>query len=135
MFPNRKRLRGNKRYTQETINSIIYGVNLTTVIGRFVDLTKRRNGDYTGSCPFCRTEPVRNDRCFRVSDKKSVFKCFACGAGGRNGAGFLLRFFNQPFDLVLRFMNREFFNNKVLLKETVVKRGGCIDETNFDLPF
>ena len=135
LFRSRKRLKCQKHYTQESINQIIYKVSLSTVVGRFVDLTKRKNGDYTGSCPFCRTKPVHNDRCFRVSDEKSFFKCFACGIGGRNGAGFLLRFMKQPFDFVLRFMNREFFNNLIILEETVVPRVGCTDETNFDLPF
>lgn len=134
-FPSRKRLRCKINYTQETINNIIYKVKLSKVIGNFIDLTRRGNGDYTGSCPFCRKEPRPDDRCFRVSDDKSRFKCFSCGIGGSNGAGFLLRYFNQPFDFVLRFMNHKYFNNSVLLKETVVPRESCIDETNFDLPF
>lgn len=134
-FGNRKRLKTRVKYTQESINKIIYNVKLSTVIGDYTTLTKRKNGDYVGGCPLCRTEPIKNDRCFRVSDKKSLFKCFSCGIGGRNGAGFLLRMMNQPFDVVLRHMNHKYFNNTIVLKENVVIREDIIGETNFDLPF
>jgi DNA primase len=134
-FGKRKRLKTKVKYTQESINKIIYNVKLSTVIGEYTTLTKRKNGDYVGGCPLCRTKPVENDRCFRVSDKKSLFKCFSCGIGGRNGAGFLLRMMNQPFDVILRFMNHKYFNNTLVLKENEVTGDNITGETNFELPF
>lgn len=56
---------------------IINGADITSVIGRYVSLTKA-GSNYKGLCPF----HGEKSPSFVVSPHKQIFKCFGCGVGG-----------------------------------------------------
>lgn len=51
--------------------------DIVDVIGRYVSLTKRGT-EYYGNCPF----HDDNKASLQVNQRKQIFKCFPCGAGG-----------------------------------------------------
>ena len=57
--------------------SRIKEIPTSQIIGAFYPL-KSSGADHIGVCPFHND----SDPSMRVSDKKGLFKCFACGAGG-----------------------------------------------------
>lgn len=135
-FGNRKRIKCAIQYEQASINQVIYNTLLSGVINDFTPLKKLKNGDYRGACPFCYKGGKTNMTYLRVSDRLNRFKCFSCGIGGLNSVGFLLRYFNQPFDFVIRYVNYKYHNNYYVLieKPVVMKKQSLIDETDL-LPF
>jgi putative DNA primase/helicase len=52
-------------------------VNIVDVIGKYVTL-KKRGSEYVGECPFHNDDHAS----LSVNEKKQIFKCFPCGAGG-----------------------------------------------------
>lgn len=59
------------------INEILQSSNIVDIIGEYVDL-KRSGSSYKGLCPFHNEKTPS----FTVDDKKQLFHCFGCGAGG-----------------------------------------------------
>lgn len=59
------------------INEILQSSNIIDIIGEYVDL-KRSGSSYKGLCPFHNEKTPS----FTVDDKKQLFHCFGCGAGG-----------------------------------------------------
>ena len=52
-------------------------INIVDVIGKYVSLTKR-GGEWVGQCPFHNDDHAS----LSVNDRKQIFKCFPCDAGG-----------------------------------------------------
>jgi putative DNA primase/helicase len=57
---------------------------LSEAIGRHVTLT-RKGSEHVGICPFHEDTSAS----LQVNDQKNVWKCFACGAGGKSAASFI----------------------------------------------
>jgi len=57
---------------------------LSEAIGRHVTLT-RKGQEHVGICPFHEDTSAS----LQVNDQKNVWKCFACGAGGKSAASFI----------------------------------------------
>ena len=57
---------------------------LSEAIGRYVTLT-RKGQEHVGICPFHDDTSAS----LQVNDQKNVWKCFACGAGGKSAASFI----------------------------------------------
>lgn len=117
---------------QEDINILYKSTPMSLVVGDYVKLKKIGN-NYGGRCPFCKTF-TNNNYHFKVNDKKMVYKCFECGTGGCSVARFLMIYYNQPFDVIMNFINKQYHNNKLDLRieGKVVNKEHISDE---DLPF
>lgn len=103
----RKRIKCTRIFDQKDINKVMLGLpDMSIVIGAYVPL-RESGSDYVGPCPLCRAKTL-NDSYFRVSDRKGLYKCFQCGAGGTNSVSFMMRYFNLPFDEVLFFLNKKY---------------------------
>ena len=63
--------------SDDKINQILQSSNIVDVIGEYVDL-KRSGSSFKGLCPFHNEKTPS----FTVDDKKQLFHCFGCGAGG-----------------------------------------------------
>lgn len=57
--------------------ALLSGVNIVSVIGKYIDLEKR-GSEYYGICPF----HDDHKRSLQVNEQKQIYKCFPCGAGG-----------------------------------------------------
>jgi len=107
----KKRIKSNYIYKQEDINSVLYKLEFYPIIAEFVSLRKSGK-DYVGRCPFCR--PItKNDRHFRVSERKKVYKCFECGKAGKNVVSFFMKYYNTSFDNAFTFANNKYTKLKV----------------------
>ena len=62
---------------EEKIEEIRLSSNIVDVIGEYVTL-KRAGSSYKGLCPFHNEKTPS----FTVDEKKQLFHCFGCGAGG-----------------------------------------------------
>ena len=78
-------------YSDELIEEVRSANDIVDVISSYVHLQKKGN-DYFGLCPF------HNERTpsFSVSQKKQMYYCFGCGAGG-NVVTFLMQYENDTF--------------------------------------
>ena len=63
--------------SDQTIELIRSRVNIVDIIGEYTDL-KRAGSSFKGLCPFHNEKTPS----FTVDDKKQLFHCFGCGAGG-----------------------------------------------------
>ncbi|MBM4762322.1 DNA primase [Bacillus sp. B15-48] len=66
-----------ERIAEEKLEEIRQGVEITDVIGDYVQL-KKHGRNYFGLCPF----HGENTPSFSVSPDKQIYHCFGCGAGG-----------------------------------------------------
>ena len=133
LFHNRKRLHSSWVYNQEDINKVLYNVPLIT-IKDYIPLREGKNGDYMGRCPFCKPL-TKNDRHFRVSVKRNLYKCFECGIGGTNIFSFLMIYYKKPFDEVFRYIIKNYTDFKIYPNRGSnwsLKKMACKDD---DLPF
>lgn len=64
--------------SQETIDSVINGVDIVSVIGEYTKLESRGNNDFWGCCPFHGEKTAS----FHVDSDKKFYHCFGCGVGG-----------------------------------------------------
>ncbi len=129
----RKRIKSYLIYEQNDINMILFNTSLFLVISDFVALRKS-GSDHVGRCPFCKLG-MENNYHFRVSERLKLYKCFECGAAGKHASSFLMRYYNRPFDYILRFINKNYHNVKFNLNIkgiVAVKKKNHIDE---GLPF
>ncbi|PAQ13304.1 DNA primase [Bacillaceae bacterium SAOS 7] len=62
---------------EETIQQIKQSLDITEIIGDYVQL-KKQGRNYFGLCPF----HGENSPSFSVSPDKQIYHCFGCGAGG-----------------------------------------------------
>jgi putative DNA primase/helicase len=60
-------------------------VNIVDVVGRYVSLTKK-GGEWVGQCPFHNDDHAS----LSVNERKQIFKCFPCDAGG-DAIAFLMK--------------------------------------------
>lgn len=65
------------RIPEETIQQIKQSLDITDVIGEYVQL-KKQGRNFFGLCPFHQ----ENSPSFSVSPDKQIYHCFGCGAGG-----------------------------------------------------
>ena len=63
--------------SDQKIDEIRASSNIVDIIGEYVDL-KRAGSSYKGLCPFHKEKTPS----FTVDEKKQLFHCFGCGAGG-----------------------------------------------------
>lgn len=82
--------------------SRIKEIPTSQVIGAFYPL-KKQGADYVGLCPFHND----SDPSMRVSDKKELFKCFVCGAGG-DAISFVQRYKKLEFREALQEIAERF---------------------------
>ncbi|WP_327078177.1 DNA primase [Edaphobacillus lindanitolerans] len=80
-----------KRIPEEKIEEIRSATDIVSLIGEYVQLTKRGR-NWFGLCPF----HEENSPSFSVSGDKQMFHCFGCGAGG-NAITFVMDVENVPF--------------------------------------
>lgn len=66
-----------KRIPQDFIVDLIARINIVDIIGHRIKI-KKRGKDYWGNCPFHNEKTPS----FSVSEKKQMYYCFGCGAGG-----------------------------------------------------
>ncbi|WP_203361722.1 DNA primase [Bacillus sp. REN10] len=66
-----------RKIPEETIQQIKQSLDITEVIGDYVQL-KKQGRNYFGLCPF----HGENSPSFSVSPDKQIYHCFGCGAGG-----------------------------------------------------
>ena len=91
------------------INQILESSNIVDIIGEYVDL-KRAGSSFKGLCPFHNEKTPS----FTVDEKKQLFHCFGCGAGG---------------DVVSFIMQKEGLSYPESLKYLADKAGINIDYT------
>lgn len=91
------------------INQILESSNIVDIIGEYVDL-KRAGSSFKGLCPFHNEKTPS----FTVDEKKQLFHCFGCGAGG---------------DVVSFIMQKEGLSYPESLKFLADKAGISIDYT------
>ena len=91
------------------INQILESSNIVDIIGEYVDL-KRAGSSFKGLCPFHNEKTPS----FTVDEKKQLFHCFGCGAGG---------------DVVSFIMQKEGLSYPESLKFLADKAGINIDYT------
>ena len=86
------------RFSDELIEEVRSANNIVDVIGSYVSLRKKGNS-YFGLCPF------HNEKTgsFSVSDRKQMYYCFGCGAGG-NVFTFLMEYENFNFTEAMEFL-------------------------------
>lgn len=106
LFYGRKRIKSDYIFSQDDINKVMYALPFSKIISQFVPLRKSGK-DLVGRCPFCKYI-THNDSHFRVSETQKRYKCFECGAGGRNAVSFLMRYYNRSFGRILMFVNKEY---------------------------
>jgi DNA primase len=95
----------------------MYALPFSDIISKFVPLRKSGK-DLVGRCPFCKYV-THNDSHFRVSEVKKLYKCFECGAGGRNVVSFLMRYYKKPFGSILMFANAEYLKGHELTPQRI----------------
>ncbi|WP_392564651.1 DNA primase [Orbus wheelerorum] len=66
-----------KRIPQDFIIDLIARINVVDIISHRIKI-KKRGKDYWGNCPFHNEKTPS----FSVSEKKQMYYCFGCGAGG-----------------------------------------------------
>ncbi|MBR3366863.1 MAG: DNA primase [Lachnospiraceae bacterium] len=83
-------------YPDEIVEEVLRSNNIVDVVGEHVRLTKR-GANHFGLCPF------HNEKTgsFSVSERKQMFYCFGCHAGG-NAATFLMKYENCSFQEALQ---------------------------------
>lgn len=91
------------------INQILENSNIVDIIGEYVDL-KRAGSSFKGLCPFHNEKTPS----FTVDEKKQLFHCFGCGAGG---------------DVVSFIMKKEGLSYPESLKFLADKAGISVDYT------
>jgi DNA primase len=106
LWHKRKRTKAGCVYSQSDINKVMFHQDFVGVIGDYVGLKKTRS-NYIGRCPFCKPF-TENARHFIVSEKKELYKCFECGAGGSTVSSFLMRYYGRPFGDVLELLNKTY---------------------------
>ena len=84
------------RYDDSVIEQVKDANNIVDVVGQYVRLTKK-GANYFGLCPF----HVEKTASFSVSERKQIYYCFGCGAGG-NVFSFLMQHENYSFHEALK---------------------------------
>lgn len=83
---------------EDQIKEIKERANIVDIISNYVNL--RKSGEnFVGLCPFHNEKTPS----FTVSEKKGVFHCFGCGAGG-DVISFLTRIRNESFNDTIRYL-------------------------------
>ncbi len=83
-------------YSDDIVEEVLRSNNIVDVVGTYVHLTKR-GANHFGLCPF-HSEKTAS---FSVSERKQIFYCFGCHAGG-NAATFLMKYENCSFQEALQ---------------------------------
>jgi len=81
---------------QEKVDQVFAVSKIEDVIGDHVTL-KKSGANYSGKCPFC------DSKSFSVSVPKQIYKCFACGKGGK-AVSFLMDFKKVQYPEALQML-------------------------------
>lgn len=81
------------------IKDIKERINIVDIISGYVSL-KKSGENFVGLCPFHKEKSPS----FTVNEKKGVFHCFGCGAGG-DVISFLMQARNEGFGDVIRYLS------------------------------
>ncbi|NOZ74240.1 MAG: DNA primase [FCB group bacterium] len=87
--------------SQETIDRVRDAADIVAVITPYVNL-KKQGQNYVGLCPF----HDDSHPSMHVSQRKQIFKCFACGVGG-NAITFLMEYEKISFIEALKRLARQ----------------------------
>lgn len=87
---------------KETIDKIVSQIQITEVIGEFVQL-KKRGTNYLGLCPFHNEKSPS----FTVSPNKEIYKCFGCGKSG-NTISFLMEHEKINYTDAIRWLGKKY---------------------------
>ncbi|MBS2969728.1 DNA primase [Metabacillus sp. KIGAM252] len=90
-----------QRIPEDAVNKIQQSVDITDIIGEYVQL-KKQGRNYFGLCPF----HGENTPSFSVSPDKQIFHCFGCGAGG-NVFSFLMQMEGYEFVEAVRQLSEK----------------------------
>lgn len=116
----RKELRGMENKYQNLISeatiSKVNDISLSSVVQAFLNENLKKSGkNYVVKCPFHHDTHAS----LTINDAKDVWKCFACGEGGKGGISFVKRYKNMEFPETVSKMAEAFNipmvrdNNKV----------------------
>lgn len=83
---------------EDKVNQIIDSSDIIAVIGEYVDL-KKSGSSYKGLCPFHNEKTPS----FTVDEKKQLFHCFGCGAGG-NVVSFIMQKEGLSYPEALKYL-------------------------------
>ena len=98
--------------------------NIVDVIDRRVPLTKK-GSEHFGVCPF----HDDHKESLQVNEKKQVFKCFACGAGGDSIA--FLTELGIPFNEAIEEINGGPLSDKVSVEKKQLTKKQNVPEWTF----
>lgn len=87
---------------QEYIDELIKKIDLVSLIGAELHLSKV-GANYSGACPFHKSNSEKSSGSFTVSPKKRVYHCFACGAHG-SAIGFCMEYKGLGFVEAVDFL-------------------------------
>ena len=77
---------------EDIIEQIRQRTDIVELISEVVDL-KKRGANYIGLCPFHQEKTPS----FTVSQEKSIYKCFGCGAKG-NAISFMIDYHKMSYN-------------------------------------
>ncbi|MDD7305601.1 MAG: DNA primase [Peptoniphilaceae bacterium] len=83
---------------EDKVNQIIESSDIVAIIGEYVNL-KKSGSSYKGLCPFHNEKTPS----FTVDEKKQLFHCFGCGAGG-NVVSFIMQKEGLSYPEALKFL-------------------------------
>lgn len=90
-------------FSKETIDTVINGVDIVSVINEYTKLESKGNGDFWGCCPFHGEKTAS----FHVDVEKKFYHCFGCGVGG-NVIKFIEEQEKLPFPDAVEFLAKKF---------------------------
>ena len=65
-------------FSDEAVEEVRRAVSLVDVVGQYLELKQKGDGEWLGLCPFHED----NNPSMFVNDQKGVFNCFSCRASG-----------------------------------------------------
>lgn len=90
------------KISEGSISLLLDQINIVDLISEYVEL-KKTGKNHRGLCPF-HTEKTPS---FYVSEEKSVFHCFGCGASG-NAISFVMKYFGYDFVDAINFLSEKY---------------------------
>lgn len=88
---------------ESVIQEIIDKADIETVVGKYVDFTKRTGNNLFGCCPF-HSEKTPS---FSVSPQRGIYKCFGCQKGG-NVINFIMDLERVSFPEAAKILAKQF---------------------------
>jgi len=86
-------------FDEADLERVRQAIDIAELIGGYVSLKRRGQGDYWGQCPFHSEKSAS----FHVRSDRGMFHCFGCGKGG-NVFSFLMEVERLSFNEAVRFL-------------------------------